>query len=302
VYEIIDDLTAQLLDSFSKVGGINHIDGCNLPSKNAVADITQRLLHLMFPGFYDNEALHHHNVKLTISRQLAELSILLMTELRKSFEFSTSNAETDAETQAERVVRDFLSTLPKVRMALSKDVQAAFEGDPAAKSFEEIILAYPGIEAIAVQRLAHELHKLGVVLIPRMMTEWAHSLTGIDIHPGASLGEYFFIDHGTGVVIGETTVIGHHVKLYQGVTLGAKSTSGGQSLRDSKRHPTIGNHVTIYSGATILGGEVAIGDYSTIGGNVFLLQSVPPYHRVLNSDGGTLIEPRNAINVHDFQI
>jgi serine O-acetyltransferase len=175
----------------------------------------------------------------------------------------------------------FLSKLPEVREILSTDVDAAFDGDPAAKSKDEVIVSYPFIEAIAVQRLAHVLYGEGIELIPRIMTEWAHSRTGMDLHPGATIGTHFFIDHGTGTVIGETTTIGKHVKMYHGTTLGARSTSGGQELRGQKRHPTIEDHVTIYPGATILGGETVIGAHSTIGGNVFLMDSVAPHSLVI---------------------
>jgi|TARA_B100001094_G_scaffold220981_1_gene215033 serine O-acetyltransferase len=175
----------------------------------------------------------------------------------------------------------FLAQLPAVREMLTTDVDAAFDGDPAAKSKEEIILSYPFVEAISVQRMAHVLHQQGVALLPRIMTEWAHERTGMDLHPGAQIGHHFFIDHGTGTVVGETCEIGNHVKLYHGVTLGARSTSGGQQLAGTKRHPTIEDHVTIYPGATILGGETTIGARSTIGGNVFIMDSVKPHSLVI---------------------
>lgn len=181
----------------------------------------------------------------------------------------------------ERVVERFLARLPAVRAMLAEDVEAAFEGDPAARSFAEILVSYPSIRAIAIYRLAHELQKLGVRLLPRMMTEHAHTLTGIDIHPGARIGRRFFVDHGTGVVVGETTEIGDNVRLYQGVTLGALSPRKGDLLRGQKRHPTIGDDVTIYAGATILGGDTVIGSGSVIGGNVWLLESVPPDSKVI---------------------
>jgi serine O-acetyltransferase len=175
---------------------------------------------------------------------------------------------------------EFFETLPEVRELSHTDIEAAFEGYPAAMRREEVILSYPFIEAIAIQRIAHRLHRSGVPIIPRMMTEWAHGRTGIDIHPGATIGSHFFIDHGTGVVIGETSVLGDHVKLYQGVALIGRSLSGGQSLRGTRRHPTIEDHVTIYAGTTIMGAETVIGAHSTIGANVFLTHSVPPYSLV----------------------
>ncbi len=190
-------------------------------------------------------------------------------------------AKANPRAAARQLTMEFLGKLPEVREVLTTDVDAAFDGDPAAKSKEEVIVSYPFIEAIAVQRLAHVLYREGIELIPRIMAEWAHSHTGMDLHPGATIGTHFFIDHGTGTVIGETTTIGKRVKLYHGVTLGARSTSGGQQLRGIKRHPTIEDHVTIYPGATILGGETVIGAHSTIGGNVFLMDSVEPHSLVI---------------------
>ena len=178
------------------------------------------------------------------------------------------------ENKANEVVFEFMKKIPKIREYLNTDIEAAYEGDPAAFSEDEIILAYPGLFAISVYRVAHEIHKLGVPMMPRIMTEYAHSRTGIDIHPGATIGKYFFMDHGTGIVIGETTLIGEHVKVYQGVTLGGISTKGGQSLKGKKRHPTIGDRVTIYSGASILGGDTVIEDDVVVGGNTFITKSV----------------------------
>jgi serine O-acetyltransferase len=192
----------------------------------------------------------------------------------------------------EGVTARLLERLPGIRTLLSEDVEAAFEGDPAAKSFAEIVVAYPSIRAIAIYRIAHELHVLGLPILPRMMTEYAHDRTGIDIHPGATIGRRFFIDHGTGVVIGETTEIGDNVRLYQGVTLGAKSPRRGESLRGIKRHPTIENDVTIYAGATILGGETVIGEGTVIGGNVWLIESVAPYSKVIAEPPTHLVRQR----------
>lgn len=273
----LDKLAGQLLDSYAAVGGINHMEGTNLPSKASVASITETLLHLLFPGFFQPIVGQEKSVARSIGQALEDVCAPLAGEIAKSLEFAPLPAASAAPAAARsrEVTCAFLSRLPDVRQLLSTDVEAAYDGDPAAKTYEEIILAYPGIEAIAVQRLAHELHRLGVALIPRMMTEWAHSRTGIDIHPGARIGASFFIDHGTGVVIGETCVIGDRVKIYHGVTLGAKSTSGGQQLRDRKRHPTLEDGVTIYPNATILGGDTVIGRGSTIGGNVFIVESIP---------------------------
>ncbi|MDE6776847.1 MAG: serine acetyltransferase, partial [Oscillospiraceae bacterium] len=182
--------------------------------------------------------------------------------------------------KAEELTFAFLEKIPKIREYIETDVQATFDGDPACFNKTEIIYSYPGLFAIMVNRIAHEFYVLGVPMIPRIMTEHAHSKTGIDIHPGAEIGKYFFIDHGTGIVIGETTVIGNHVKIYQGVTLGALSTRGGQSLKNTKRHPTIEDNVTIYSGASILGGETVVGENAVIGGNAFITKSVPAGARI----------------------
>lgn len=295
-------LKEKLLDSYAEIGGINHIDGANLPSKRAVARITEQLLHLMFPGFFRETCLTQSSLEQSISRELEVVRDDLIREVGKSLQFELPPDSSPGRSEkAEEKVDAFLQELPRIRSLLGGDVEAAFEGDPAAKSFEEIILAYPGIEAVAVQRLAHELYRLGVALIPRMMTEWAHSRTGIDIHPGAKIGEHFFIDHGTGVVIGETCEIGDRVKIYHGVTLGARSTSGGQALRDVKRHPTIEDDVTIYSGAVILGGQTRIGKGSMIGGNVFLLESVPPNSVVYYDEHSVVVRPRGHYEP-DFMI
>jgi len=196
--------------------------------------------------------------------------------------------------RAEQVALELFEQLPTIRALLAEDVEAAFEGDPAARSFAEIVVAYPSIRAIAIYRIAHALHQLGVPILPRMMTEHAHDRTGIDIHPGARIGRRFFIDHGTGVVIGETSEIGHNVRLYQGVTLGARSPRQGETLRGVKRHPTIEDDVTLYAGATILGGDVVIGRGSVVGGNVFLLDSVPEESRVVGEPPSYLVRPRGS--------
>ena len=264
-----------MVRSYAELAAINHLGGAQLPSKAAVAAITEDLLHLLFPGFYEGDYLEGKELGPAITALLGKVEKALTREVSKSLTGKVSAGES-----AEGKVRSFLTRLPAVRAILKTDVEAVLAGDPAARSVEEILLAYPGIEAIAVQRMAHEMHLLGVPLFPRMMTEWVHSRTGIDIHPGAILGPSFFIDHGTGVVIGETTQIGKEVRIYHGVTLGARSVTGAESLRGRKRHPTIEDRVTIYPGATILGGETVVGEGSTIGGGVFLTQSVPAHHLV----------------------
>ena len=229
------------------------------------------LLALLFPGFHSPPPRSRRELSDFVEERLARLHRGLTEELRKSMGPNRGGEED------ERVATWFLARLPDTRKQLATDVAATFSGDPAAASTEEVLLAYPGVEAIATYRLAHLLYLCGVPLLPRMMTEWAHSRTGIDIHPGADIDSHFFIDHGTGIVIGETCRIGKAVKIYHGVTLGARSTAGGRKLQGSKRHPTIEDHVTIYPGATILGGETVIGAHSVIGGNVWLTEAVPPY-------------------------
>ncbi len=277
-------LLPQILKSYEDVGGINNIDGKNLPSKNAIARVCERLLQILFPGYHDDDPPHSDEVGELTRIRLQNICKQLYQEICKAMNGHTctevANGQQTAQCRNSReVVNAFMIQLPEIRRLLQSDVQAAYEGDPAATAFEEIILSYPCIEAIAIQRLAHRLYLAGVPVIPRIMTEWAHLRTGIDIHPGARIGSHFFIDHGTGVVIGETCTIGSHVKLYHGVTLGAKSfekDERGQIKKGGKRHPDVEDYVTIYPNSTILGGGTRIGHHSTIGGNVFLMESVPP--------------------------
>src|SRR5438552_14816960 len=238
------------------------MDGKNLPSKHAIADITADLLRLLFPGFFDEKLIHSSEIKVETATLLDSVLGNLEDEIRKSLEYNPPPElpKKDLRSIAHAYTVEFLSSLPRVRELLQTDTEAAFNGDPAALSKEEVIVAYPCIEAIAVQRLAHELYLKNIPLIPRIMTEWAHARTGMDLHPGAQIGSHFFVDHCTGTVVGETCIIGNHVKMYHGVTLGAKSTSDVEQLRGKKRHPTIENRVTIYPGATILGGETVIGE------------------------------------------
>ena len=281
--ETVTKLTNDLVASYARLGGINHLDGKNLPSKRAITDITCDLLRLLFPGFFDEKLIHSSEIKVETAALLDSVLGMLEDEIRKSLEYHPPGglAKKDVTNEARRLTMGFLDSLPRVREILQTDVEAAFEGDPAAASREEIIVSYPFVEAIAVQRLAHELYLKNVAIIPRIMSEWAHARTGMDLHPGAKIGSHFFVDHGTGTVVGETAIIGNHVKMYHGVTLGAKSTAGGQALRGQKRHPTIEDRVTIYPGATILGGETVIGAGSTVGGNVFIMNSVAPNSLVI---------------------
>ena len=256
---------------------IDKVDISNQPDKKVICDILAKLQEIIFPGFFKPDTYKTYTVKSTISMLVEDVLFNLKKQIGITLKYDpvfSDSTSCETEGEAQRVAIEFLKRIPKLREYIETDVTAAFDGDPAAYNKEEIVVTYPGFYAIMVNRIAHELHLLGVPLIPRIMTEHAHSLTGIDIHPGATIGKYFFIDHGTGIVIGETTVIGDYVKIYQGVTLGALSTRGGQTLKSVKRHPTIEDNVTIYSGATILGGETVIGKNVVIGGNTFITESV----------------------------
>ncbi len=268
----------ELLQTYTEDGGINYLAAAAmLPSRAAIDSACAELMSLMFPGFRGEPLVRSGDLPEVTRARLRHLQILLKPEFCKSLGQFPPDEVT--EKRAEELLSGFFAQLPALRKMLWTDIDAAYEGDPAAKSYEEIILAYPALEAIAIQRMAHELYLKELPLIPRIMTEWAHSRTGIDIHPGAKIGSHFFIDHGTGVVIGESCEIGRRVKLYHGVTLGARSfqkDEQGKIRKGGKRHPTVEDDVTIYPNSTVLGGETVIGARSTIGGNVFLLQSVPP--------------------------
>ncbi len=272
----MDRIVEQLLESYAECGGIKHLSGAYLPSKMGVAAITQDLLYLIFPGFIAEQQVLLRDLPHETALQLSSLQKQLQREIAKSIEASPIAGE-----NAESLTLSFLRKLPAVRDLIQTDVEAAFQGDPAATNKEEVVLAYPGVEAVAVFRLAHVLHEMGIAFLPRMMTEWAHSRTGIDIHPGAEIGSHFFIDHGTGVVIGGTTKIGERVRLYQGVGLVARSLAKHVERDEQgvaiggKRHPTVGNDVTIYANATIVGGDTIIGDRTVIGGNVWVTRSIP---------------------------
>ena len=281
--EQIGDITEQLLEDYQGGRTIDEVRTFDLPDNAVIADILQHLQRIIFPGYFRNKAFKVYTMRNQISMLLEDviyrLSKQIAIVLRDDEQYATASHEELLE-HAVDLTFAFLQQIPKIRDYIETDVQAAYEGDPAASSKTEIIYSYPGLYAIFVNRIAHELFLLGVPMIPRIMTEQAHSRTGIDIHPGASIGKYFFIDHGTGIVVGETTTIGEHVKIYHGVTLGALSTRGGQTLRGRKRHPTIEDNVTIYSGASILGGETVIGEGAVIGGNAFITKSVPAGARV----------------------
>ncbi len=279
----ISGLVSGIIDGYENEGDIDSMVAFHELDKAVIIDVLNKLQQIIFPAHFHDKAFRVYTLrnKLTMLLEdvLFNLSRQVSMALRRSPEYEALD-DSGRNGAAHQICIDFLGRIPKIREYIEMDVQAAFDGDPAAYNKDEIIFSYPGLYAIFVNRLAHELHLLKVPMIPRMMTEYAHGLTGVDIHPGAVLGRYFFIDHGTGIVIGETTVIGDHVKVYQGVTLGALSTRGGQNLKNVKRHPTIEDNVIIYSGASILGGNTVIGHDSIIGGNAFITSSIPAGTRV----------------------
>jgi serine O-acetyltransferase len=289
----LDAIKAALLASYETDGGINHLDGVNLPSQDSVNAIARDCMHLLFPGYFEESGrLAKKDVPRLVDALLDQIKGRLETEIEKSLRYSK---DADPEVRAQTLTLEILGKLPDLRKAIRTDVEAAYQGDPAARNYEEIILAYPCVLGISLQRFAHVLYNLGVPLLPRMITEFAHERTGMDIHPGARIGTHFFIDHGTGVVIGETATIGSHVKLYQGVTLGAKSfetDNQGNPVKGVKRHPDIGDNVTIYAHATILGGDTRIGANSVVGGNVWLLVSVPANSIAYFKADDLVIRPR----------
>ncbi|MCI0488367.1 MAG: serine acetyltransferase [Blastocatellia bacterium] len=269
---------------------IHHLDRMPLPSREDAAAIMEALEEIVYPGYYSAGGVTHQGIIYRVQERIGWLFEHLRDQISKGLRHMNlldGELSLAPDATSEDCAYMFLESLPRLRRRLAEDIQAAYDGDPAAGCIDEIILGYPAVYAITAYRAAHELHRMGVPLLPRMLTELAHSRTGIDIHPGAQIGESFFIDHGTGVVIGETTIIGDNVKLYQGVTLGALSfpkDEKGRLIRGHKRHPTIENDVVIYSGATILGGDTVIGQGSIIGGNVWLMESVPPGSRVAQAE------------------
>ena len=278
----LPQIISELVESCQDLDTFHHLNLVGLPTRGTVIEIVERLKKVLFPGYFGEHEVDSFNLTYQIGIEINGLFELLSRQITLSIRHECRRHQMVCTSCSERGQRDALTLLKKLkdlRRILAEDVRAAYQGDPAAESFDEIIFSYPSIMAIMTYRLAHELHNQKVPLIPRMMTEYAHGVTGIDIHPGAAIGRNFFIDHGTGVVIGETSMIGEHVRIYQGVTLGALSLpmeEKGDTLRKMKRHPTIEDHVTIYAGATILGGDTVIGAGSVIGGNVWLTRSVPP--------------------------
>jgi serine O-acetyltransferase len=289
----LEESTERVTRSILDEARTRHISTAFLPDRQEVDRILEQLFWLLFPGFFGPRELTERTLRTHVASVLTDVSRGLFEQLSGSLRYEQSmerpgfgNHSREHDARALQAVDAFLTKLPDVRAMLGFDVQAAYDGDPAAHHTDEAVFCYPGLRAIAVHRLAHELYRLEIPLIPRMMSERAHAVTGVDIHPGARIGKSFFIDHGTGVVIGETTIIGDHCKVYQGVTLGAKSfpkDERGRLKRDVRRHPTLEDHVTVYAGATILGGDVIIGAGSVVSGGVFLTKSVPPGHVVHGS-------------------
>ena len=291
--EQLPTITDEIVRSYNDIGTINHLGHCPLPSFEEVVAIMDELREVIFPGYRNRQGLHSGNIKYFVGDVIDRLHDQLTRQIGRALQHEDrverdlgdcGDEQVDYEAKGQAIAMKFLESIPRLREILATDVQAAYDGDPACRSNDEVIFCYPGLHAVTVFRAAHELHRLGVPFIPRMMTEHAHKETGIDIHPGATIGRYFFIDHGTGVVVGETCVIGEHVKLYQGVTLGALSfdTDGdGNLVRGLKRHPTIEDRVVIYASATVLGGRTVIGHDSVIGSSVWLTQSVDPHTTVI---------------------
>jgi serine O-acetyltransferase len=290
--EQLPRLTERVVQTYSEIGTINHLGHCPLPNYDEVVAAVEDLHEIIYPGYRRREGLHMGNITYHVGDLIDGLHDKLTTQIARALRHEERTQKqldacaepVDYEAKGQSMAISFLECLPRLRAVLATDVQAAFDGDPACRCLDEVIFCYPGLRAVTIYRLAHELHRLGVPLIPRMMTEWAHKETGIDIHPGAQIGNFFFIDHGTGVVIGETCEIGDHVKLYQGVTLGALSfdtDSDGNLVRGVKRHPTLEDRVVIYANATVLGGRTVIGHHAVIGSSVWLTRSVDPFVTVV---------------------
>jgi serine O-acetyltransferase len=310
--EALPEITEALVGSYAECGRTTHLGHRPLPSREGVYEILQDFLDLIFPGIWRRQNLHMANVEYHVGDVIDGLHDKLIQQITRALRHEhgclpeSERPHVDLESLAQQKAIELLRRLPDIRGLLEQDARAAFEGDPAAKSHHEVIFCYPGMEAVAIHRVAHEMLLLGVPLVPRMMTEFAHQKTGIDIHPGANIGPGFFIDHGTGVVIGETCDIGRNVKLYQGVTLGALSfprDGMGNIIRGKKRHPTLEDEVVVYANATILGGETVIGRQAVIGSNVWITQSVPPQTSVVMEKPNLRFRgPRVDLTGLDFQI
>ena len=292
IEERIESIVGSILDDYRHGRDIDKMDVRCHPDKAVIIDMIEKLMRIIFPGASQDKNYRIYNAHHNLSMLIEDVMYNLNKQISLAF-WGTMDRE-EAREKAQSISLDFFQSIPQIRAVIQTDVEAFFAGDPAAFSIDEIIYCYPGLFAVTVYRLAHVLYTLGVPMLPRIMTEHAHSVTGIDINPGATIGNYFFIDHGTGIVIGETTVIGQHVKIYQGVTLGALTTRGGQNLRGKRRHPTIEDNVTIYAGASILGGETRIGHDCVIGSNVFITHSIPAWTTVSVKSQELQFKPRNC--------
>lgn len=288
----IEGIVDSILEDYRHGRIIDNMDVKSHPDKETVVDMIGKLMRIVYPGATREKTYRIYNARHNLSMLIEDVMYNLNKQI--TLVFLGTMGEQDAREKAQQLSLEFFRAIPEVRAIAQTDVEAFFDGDPAAFSVDEIIFCYPGLYAITVYRLAHVLYTLGIPMLPRIMTEHAHSITGIDLNPGATVGKYFFIDHGTGIVVGETTVIGDHVKIYQGVTLGALTTRGGQSLRGKKRHPTIEDNVTIYAGASILGGGTVIGRDSVIGSNVFITHSIPACTTVSVKSQELQFKPRNC--------
>lgn len=317
IKEQLPDLTMRIVESYCEVPGIHHLGHRPLPNFEGVVAACEDLKEIIYPGYRRRENLHMGNVTYHVGDLVDRLHDTLAVQIGRALRHAAVASEggvTDAVdgpddeafiARGQAITIEFLERIPEVRRMLATDVDAAYAGDPAVRSADEVIFCYPGLEAVTIHRLAHLLHRLGVPLIPRMMAEWSHSRTGIDIHPGANIGDHFFIDHGTGVVIGETCEIGRHVKIYQGVTLGALSfqtDSEGNLVRGTKRHPTIEDRVVIYANATILGGQTRIGHDSVVGSSVWLMCSVDPHTTVVLERPKLRMRGETPVVESDYQI
>ena len=305
--ESLPELTDRIVATYEECGGVNHLGHTPLPSYREIVEILGDLREILYPGFGRRQNLHMGNVGYHVGDLVDSLHDRLTQQIARALrhDCKAHDLETDFEAEAQLMAIRLLEAIPQIRKTLTEDVHAAYEGDPAAKGYDEIVFCYPGLSAITVFRIAHELYKLDVPLIPRMMAEYAHGKTGIDIHPGATIGPRFFIDHGTGVVIGETTRIGENVKIYQGVTLGALSfpkDENGEILRNIKRHPTIEDGVVIYANATILGGKTVIGHHSVVGSSAWLTRSIEPYTTVTIENPRMRYRSEESLAELDYQI
>ena len=292
IEQSVESIVDSILLDYRQSRAIDRLNPIDQPDKELIIDMIGKLLRIVYPGFSRDRAYRIYNTKHNLSMLIEDVMYNLNKQIAIVLR-STMEPE-QAQEKAQQISLEFFRAIPGIRAVAQTDVEAFYDGDPAAFSVDEIVFCYPGLFAITVYRLAHVLYTLEVPMLPRIMTEHAHSVTGIDINPGATIGKYFFIDHGTGIVVGETTVIGDHVKVYQGVTLGALSTRGGQSLRGKKRHPTIEDNVTIYAGASILGGGTVIGRDSVIGSNVFITHSIPACTTVSVKSQELQFKPRNC--------